>query len=404
MGSYQQAVKALHILLEVRLAPKQVQRTTSQIGGDCVARRQEEVARHRRRPLMKRTTAKPGAESHELAAVMMDGGRFQRRDHFRQRGEAAGCSAPTAPATASNSTHWREDKIGLVLSMKSRVHAADPAPELPEWLAGASVVAELSKLTARDEAREDVVVDASAPASGVSALEREESSGDVWPKLAPKLLSREVIASSAPAEEFGRQLEWKAWERGVHSASRQAFVADGLTVNWAIHKRHFSQMTGILDLMHALSYAWRAAAVLPDDPTAYRRYAGWIWQGKVCRVIAELREHQARRGASVADDASVARGERLQAAITYYGNHAQWMDYPRYRREGFPLTSSLMESTVKQMNARVKGTEKFWNHASGEAILQLRADSLSDSAPLKSFWNHWRSRQTGTNRYRKAAA
>ncbi len=54
------------------------------------------------------------------------------------------------------------------------------------------------------------------------------------------------------------------------------------------------------------------------------------------------------------------------------------MDYPRYRCEGLPVTSALIESLVKEMNYRVKGTEKFWNDGpSGEAILQVRAALLS---------------------------
>jgi hypothetical protein len=58
-------------------------------------------------------------------------------------------------------------------------------------------------------------------------------------------------------------------------------------VNWTIHKQHFSHMTGILDLMHALSYAWKAAKAL-EDRQAYERFANWIWQGSVKQVIEEL--------------------------------------------------------------------------------------------------------------------
>ena len=66
------------------------------------------------------------------------------------------------------------------------------------------------------------------------------------------------------------------------------------------------------------------------------------------------------------------------------------MDYPRYRKEGLPLTSAYMESFVKEMNYRVKGTEKFWNDGpSAEAILQLRAAKLSDDERLR---RHMRSR------------
>ena len=62
------------------------------------------------------------------------------------------------------------------------------------------------------------------------------------------------------------------------------------------------------------------------------------------------------------------------------------MDYPVYRCRGLPVTSSLAESMVKQVNKRVKGTEMFWDYgASGEAILQLRAAVLSDGEPLHDF-------------------
>jgi hypothetical protein len=55
---------------------------------------------------------------------MMDGGRVQRRDHFRERHEAK--------TTEAKTTHWREDKVGVVLSMSGEEHAIDPAPEFPE--------------------------------------------------------------------------------------------------------------------------------------------------------------------------------------------------------------------------------------------------------------------------------
>src|ERR1700734_2378471 len=46
---------------------------------------------------------------------------------------------------------------------------------------------------------------------------------------------------------------------------------------------------------------------------------------------------------------------------------------PRYRQQGLPITSSLVESLVGEMNARVKSREKFWNRPEGaEVILQLR--------------------------------
>ena len=78
------------------------------------------------------------------------------------------------------------------------------------------------------------------------------------------------------------------------------------------------------------------------------------------------------------------------------------MNYPEYRRLGLPLTSSHIESTIKQVAHRVKGSEKFWLRSTSEAILQLRADYLSDSTPLASFWLRHQASQTGINAYRQA--
>ena len=58
------------------------------------------------------------------------------------------------------------------------------------------------------------------------------------------------------------------------------------------------------------------------------------------------------------------------------------MDYARYRRLGLPVTSSLVESRIKQINDRVKGTEKFWDVGGAESILQVRAALLSEDERL----------------------
>ena len=70
--------------------------------------------------------------------------------------------------------------------------------------------------------------------------------------------------------------------------------------------------------------------------------------------------------------------------LSYLSNNAARMDYPRYRRQGLPVTTATVESLIKEVNYRVKGTEKFWNHPEGaEAILQVRAAVLSDDGRLE---------------------
>jgi hypothetical protein len=62
------------------------------------------------------------------------------------------------------------------------------------------------------------------------------------------------------------------------------------------------------------------------------------------------------------------------------------MKYADYRRQGLPVSSSMVESLIKEVNYRVKGTEKFWDNPEGaEAILQVRAALLSDDDRLAEY-------------------
>jgi len=137
-----------------------------------------------------------------------------------------------------------------------------------------------------------------------------------------------------------------------------------------------------------------------DEEGLYRRWATAIWQGRVREVLAELQTHQERLGLPPQDASADDPRQRIGRAITYYSNHESRMNDPEYRRLGLPITSSLMESAIKQLSRRVKGTEKFWNQPTADAILQLHADSLSGSDPLEAFWTRWQQKITGTNRYR----
>ena len=84
--------------------------------------------------------------------------------------------------------------------------------------------------------------------------------------------------------------------------------------------------------------------------------------------------------------AGAARKAFVADALRYLTNQQTRMRHDAYRREGLPITSSHIESTIKQINRRVKGSEKFWNTSGAEALLQLSADYLSETAPLAPFW------------------
>ena len=175
--------------------------------------------------------------------------------------------------------------------------------------------------------------------------------------------------------------------RGFFAAKRRAFLADGLPCNWSIQHKHFPTFEPIVDFVHPVERLHAAARAVPEEhDSAWSQYVAWaaaVWQGGVAKVIDQLADHSQSLGPPPQDAEESDPRRVLAETLTYLRNNQSRMDYPRYRREGLPVTSALIESLVKEMNYRVKGTEKFWNDGSpGEAILQVRAALLSDDDRL----------------------
>jgi hypothetical protein len=92
-------------------------------------------------------------------------------------------------------------------------------------------------------------------------------------------------------------------------------------------------------------------------------------------------------------------------AGSYVENNRGRMDYPRYWWLGLPISSAAVESTIKQINRRIKGAEKFWLEGSAEAVLQLRAAHLSEDGRAEDYGSRPRpyARATGQGSLRPAA-
>ena len=206
----------------------------------------------------------------------------------------------------------------------------------------------------------------------------------------PERLFRTCLSSLTDSNAFGRMMEVEADERGFYHAQKKAFVSDGLPYNWTIQQRHFRDFTPILDFVHAVERLYEAARSVNADVELrwedYLRWARDCWAGQIDQVIVELKERQNSLGLPPPDCEKTDPRKIFADAIGYFQNNVSRMRYPEYRRQGIPTTSALMESLVKEINIRVKGTEKFWNDgASGEAILQIRAAALCDDDRLSEF-------------------
>ena len=100
-------------------------------------------------------------------------------------------------------------------------------------------------------------------------------------------------------------------------------------------------------------------------------------------MIDEPHMHQQRIGLPPEQASDDDPREQLRVILGYLQHNRVRMKYDRYRMQGLPTTSAWMESAIKEINFRAKGTEMFWNKPSGaEAILQIRAASLCDDDRL----------------------
>lgn len=188
-------------------------------------------------------------------------------------------------------------------------------------------------------------------------------------------------------------MQREAGRRQLDQAEYKAFVGDGLPANWRIWKTHFRNFEPILDFMHAVEYVYAAALVIhvDDAPAAWDcslRWSGLCWSGQVSQLLPELLAWLERQGLEPGQTLEEKHPHKaVHDAHRYLTNNASRMHYARYRQQGLPVTSAPMESLVKQINLRVKGTEMFWNDSvkGGEAILQIRSAALSDDGRLDTY-------------------
>lgn len=355
LPAFRLAAENLQDIGDISISGRQLCNLAVQVGGELEQQRDARTADYFDQPLPRARTEPQTPLA--LACVSSDGGRIQTRTE----GGPNGVQGP----------HWRETKNALFLRMTGVAFAEDPHPELPGCFQDRQY---MKKLLSGTVAEGDFNPTDDAPRSDLRS----------W---RPERLYRTCLSSMCSSDAFGRMMEAEADARGFFHAQKKAFVSDGLAYNWTIQQRHFREFTPVLDIVHAIERLHEAARAAGESSEHawpwYVRWASLCWQGRVSEVLEEMRREQHRIGEPPQDCESGDPRKTLAEAITYFRNNQSRMDYPRYRQQGLPITSAHMESYVKEVNYRVKSTEKFWNDGpSAEAILQLRAAALSDDDRL----------------------
>lgn len=402
LPSFPQASQAIQKLLELPVGTKRVERLTERIGEERVAQREATTTAYQQLTLTERLDDGPAnVTPPDCGAVMVDGGRHQQVE-----------------SNPESDNHWFEYKAGICLELKGTASEIDPLPEVPQFLLDEARVKKLTVEIGKKAA--DPPAETTNPATpqvdlGVirnledleGALETaavqqtrvaDKSVRDE--PLSPPVLRREVVATQHNSQMMGLLLVARAWSLGLFQSTRKAFVGDGSSWIWGLWETHFkaAEFTPVLDLIHAVTYLYASATAgrpATEGWSIYQRWLKWVWEGNVAKVIEELSMRQAELGSPPPDESETSPRSIVSKALTYLENQQSRMNYPEYRKRGLPITSAHMESTVKEMNRRIKGSEKFWGEAGAEAMLQMKADTLCDSQPLDTFWKDRHNNRTG---------
>ena len=459
-----QGAQSLQELAEQAVPVKELERLVHRIGGERVAEREAQTAKYAKRPLVKKDKC-PLSVTPNAVSVSLDGGRQQLRSDALE-GDAptpparsasqtpsetsAGASAvdalapdcaaevasptETASIVEENATseekrestegHWKNYNAGVLQTLSSVESAVDPCPEIPDCFTDRPHIAKIAReihgthtpdgghpFERQDQEPADPEpADLQPPepdsaAASIPGAGSENRSKRRRRPGAPEVLVQSVVASRQGSASFGLLLATAAWARGFFAAARRAFLGDGLRSNWTVWKRFFPTFTPILDFIHALTHIYSAATAGQSAEAGWDRYGEAIrlvWSGKIDTLRALLETWCQEAGPPQANDPELHPRRVLQTELGYVRNNRERMSYPEYRRLGLPITTAYMESMIKRLNYRVKGTEKFWSEPGAEAILQLRADFLSETRPLQAFLRQRQRHATGQRTYHRS--
>jgi hypothetical protein len=368
-ASFREASDDLKELAGIAIGPSHLAKLAERVGDEWAAARDADVQAFRTN-----TLAPSCPEPPRVATVMVDGGRVQTRADDEGRGV-------TDPG-------WREVKVACCQTHVSATHAADPQPEPPAKFLDPVAAA---RLAAEVKARSGGATARSTPKAIAKPKPKRKRRR---PSRRPRKLVRTVVASMTDSDTFGWHVAAEVQRRGLGLAQRKGYICDGQKYNWTLFDMHLLPwgFIGILDVLHLLAYLYAAAQAVGgrESARAWTLYEQWLrlaWAGRVKDLLAGLRAGCLSLGpvpaGAAGDDPRCVAAE----ALGYVTNNQDRMDYATYRRLGLPISSAPVESVMKQVNRRMKGTEKFWVEGGAEALLQVRTAYLSEDGRTDRLWS-----------------
>ena len=195
----------------------------------------------------------------------------------------------------------------------------------------------------------------------------------------------------ADAPEYGKEKFFDNFTKEVETIKKTypdkkyVGVADGAAENWKFLQQHVD--TQILDFYHATEYL----AKVSNAAFNKKKEEGKEWLKQSCHLLKHEKD-----GAKLLFDVmknltkkkiSQKRKEEIEAAITYFTNHLDQMNYESFISENLPIGSGVVEAACKVIiKQRMCNSGMRWTDEGAKNILILRCFNETDGK-WKQFWD-----------------
>lgn len=214
---------------------------------------------------------------------------------------------------------------------------------------------------------------------------------------APKELVKTFVATTQDINSLGRDLRTEADRRGVSRAKTVVALSDNGHGIPAMLGRYFGDIDfdRVTEFYHSAERLAEVAEVVAG-PTDKRRKGRLfqslrddLWHGRTERLKRRLRGHarrRSRRPDRVADLPQGSDEKRLWEHAIYFEKFGDTMNYPEYRRRGWPIGSGSVESACGRIGERVKHARMRWTRSGANALHTIKAAMMSEDGRWERRW------------------
>lgn len=219
--------------------------------------------------------------------------------------------------------------------------------------------------------------------------------GGTWQP--PREVVKTYVATTENIQSFGRDLRTEAERRGIERAKEVVFVSDNGHGIPQMREREFPEAHWVTDFKHAADRLKDTARIVcgegdaatPAREAMRRGLKALLWDGKVDEVIAEVAREAgqlAPRPANLAKLSSRPEAKALWSHVLYFEKWKGTMNYPEYRKKGWPIASSSVESACGQMGDRIKHARMRWTRRRAGALCGVKAAIMSQDGRWEKRW------------------